>query len=159
MCRAGVETLNRQRCRALRLAGIEAHCLYYNWGPACRMSRTSPSTSPAMTSRSSTSWIRIILTSSSLRRITPVFRAFECCGFKGKFVLEIQGYGPKSAHAHFAQAVPYVNEYADAPLNPNTRILPLCSGSCIRISCSFISTIVLIVNGSRTILIRDPQAL
>lgn len=117
----GVETLNRQRCRALRLAGIEAHCLYYNWGSGMQ----NAADFPIYVTRNDIE-IKHILDSNNFDVIVVTtdhasFPRFRMLGFKGKFVLEIQGYGPKSvAHAQLAQAVPYVNEYADALLNPNT---------------------------------------
>ena len=123
---SGVETLNRQRCRALRLAGIEAHCLYYNWGPACRIADF-----PIYVTRNDIE-IKHILDSNNFDVIVVTtdhasFPRFRMLGFKGKFVLEIQGYGPKSvAHARL-QAVPYVNEYADArsiPIPAYCRSVP-----------------------------------
>ncbi|KZS48384.1 glycosyl transferase family 1 [Paenibacillus glucanolyticus] len=117
----GVETLNRQRCRALRLAGIEAHCLYYAWGSGMQ----NAADFPIYVTRNDIE-IKHILDSNGFDVIVVTtdhasFPRLRMLGFKGKFVLEIQGYGPKSvAHAQLTQAAPYVNEHAAALLNPNT---------------------------------------
>lgn len=117
----GVETLNRQRCRALRLAGIEGHCLYYGWGAGIQNSVDFP----VYISRNDIE-IKHILDSNQYDAIVVTtdhasFARFSMLGFKGKFVLEIQGYGPKEvARAQLTAAMPYINQYASALLNPNT---------------------------------------
>lgn len=117
----GVETLNRQRCRALRLAGIESHCLYYSWGSGMQ----NPADFPIYVTRNDIE-IKHILDSCGFNCIVVTtdhasFPRFRMLGYQGKMVLEIQGYGPRSvAQAQLTQAIPYVNAYADGLLNPNT---------------------------------------
>lgn len=49
------------------------------------------------------------------------FPRFRNLGYTGKMVLEIQGYGPKEvARKKLIEAVPYVNAFASALLNPCT---------------------------------------
>jgi len=117
----GVETLNRQRCRALRLGGIEAHCLYYAWGSGMQ----NAADFPIYVTRNDIE-LKHILDSNGFDVILVTtdhasFPRFRMLGFKGKFILEIQGYGPKSvAQAQLIQAAPYVNQHVDALLNPCT---------------------------------------
>ncbi|GAB6930270.1 hypothetical protein JCM10914A_42530 [Paenibacillus sp. JCM 10914] len=117
----GVETLNRQRCRALRLAGIEAHCLYYAWGAGMQNAADYP--------------IYVTKNDIEIKHVLDLhqydvivvttdhasFARFRMLGFKGKMILEIQGYGPKHvALAQLREAAPYINRYAAGLLNPNT---------------------------------------
>lgn len=117
----GVETLNRQRCRALRLAGIESHCLYYNWGAGLQ----NPVDFPVYVTRNDIS-IKHYLDSCNYDVIVVTtdhasFARFRMLGYTGKLVLEIQGYGPKeTARAQLTAAQPYINAHASGLLNPCT---------------------------------------
>ncbi|MFI2855860.1 glycosyltransferase family 4 protein [Paenibacillus sp. JSM ZJ436] len=117
----GVETLNRQRCRALRLAGIEAHCLYYTWGSGMQ----NYVDFPIYVTRNDIEikhyldlhqYAAIIVTTDHLS-----FPRLRMLGYTGKLILEIQGYGPKDyARTQLISAAPYVNAHASALLNPCT---------------------------------------
>ncbi|GGF89709.1 hypothetical protein GCM10010913_08890 [Paenibacillus aceti] len=49
------------------------------------------------------------------------FERFRNLGYYGKFILEIQGYGPKEvARQKLTEAIPIVNTHASALLNPRT---------------------------------------
>jgi glycosyltransferase involved in cell wall biosynthesis len=117
----GVEALNRYRSEALRLLGHETHCLYYRSGPGLQ-NKTDMIT--FITNDDCD--IEIILKDQQYDAIVVTtdhlaFSRFRNLGFKGKFILEIQGYGPKSvARTELTKAIPYVNAYVAALLNPCT---------------------------------------
>ncbi|NMO95870.1 glycosyltransferase family 4 protein [Paenibacillus lemnae] len=117
----GVETLNRQRCRALRLAGIEAHCLYYTWGSGMQNSVDFPIyvTKNDIAIKhylDANNYDAIVVTTDHVS-----FCRLRMLGYTGKLILEIQGYGPKEvARAQLTSAVSYVNAFASGLLNPCT---------------------------------------
>lgn len=91
----GVETLNRQRCKALKKYNINAHCLYYE---NRKKSINDHGTQTFVTNEDHE--IKKILDEGdySLIVIVSDFQAlprFRSLGYQGKMIIEIQGYGPK----------------------------------------------------------------
>ncbi|MEF2967952.1 glycosyltransferase family 4 protein [Paenibacillus sp. M1] len=117
----GVHTLNRQRCLALRRYGIQADCLYYDWGAGLQdfedfpvyVTRNDAETSLILRSRN---YDFVVVTTDH-----TCFERFRNLGYQGKMILEIQGYGPEEvARKQLKIAEPYVKAHASALLNPNT---------------------------------------
>lgn len=117
----GVETLNRQRCRALRQFGIEGHCLYYRWGAGLQNTMDFP----VYVTQDDIA-VKHILDSNQFHAIVVVtdhfaFERYRMLGYRGKLILEIQGYGPKNvAREQLSLAAPHIHTHADALLNPCT---------------------------------------
>ncbi|MFB9329634.1 glycosyltransferase family 4 protein [Paenibacillus aurantiacus] len=117
----GVETLNRQRCLALREAGINAHCLYYQWGAGMQNAGDLPI---FVTSNDIT--IKQILDAGKYDVVIvttdhQTFPRFRMMGYRGKFILEIQGYGPQRvAWEKLTEAAPIINSHVSGLLNPKT---------------------------------------
>jgi glycosyltransferase involved in cell wall biosynthesis len=117
----GVETLNRLRCRALRNYGIEGHCLYYKWGAGLQNAVDFP-----MYVTSDDIAVKHILDSNQYDAIVAVtdhlaFERYRMLGYRGKLILEIQGYGPMHvAREQLTLAAPYIHAHANALLNPCT---------------------------------------
>ncbi|MDN4073664.1 glycosyltransferase family 4 protein [Fictibacillus terranigra] len=117
----GVETLNRQRCLALKKVNINCHFLYY------RKERELVNNhyAPAFITDDDKE-IKKILSAGNYRAIIitsdyKALRRFRELGYKGKLFLEIQGYGPKDvARAELLKAVPFVTTYGNGLLNPKT---------------------------------------
>lgn len=117
----GMETVNRQRCRALRRFGIEAECLYYRWGAGLQ----NKTDFPVYVTDEDDEIRRLIQT----RRYDCIvvttdyasFPRFRRLGYEGKLVLEIQGFGSvDTAEKELRAAVPIVRQHAAALMNPNT---------------------------------------
>ncbi|MGE8018681.1 glycosyltransferase family 4 protein [Peribacillus frigoritolerans] len=119
----GVETLNRQRFSALKKFNINAHFLYYE--NKRKQKLLNNHIGPTFISNND-SEIKKILEDGKYSAVVVVsdFQAlarFRALGYKGKMILEIQGYGPKHvARGALSNAIPQVNAYADAFLNPKT---------------------------------------
>ncbi|MGG0409954.1 glycosyltransferase family 4 protein [Peribacillus simplex] len=117
----GVETLNRQRSAALKKFNINAHFLYYTK----KRKHINDHNAPTFISNDDIE-IKKILEDGKYSAVVVVsdFQAlprFRGMGFKGKMIIEIQGYGPKSvARAALTNAIPHVTAYADGFLNPKT---------------------------------------
>ncbi len=117
----GMDTLNRQRCKALRQYGIEAHCLYYGWGAGLQ----NPADGPLYVTKNDIA-IKHLLDSHHYQAIIVTtdhrsFERFRLLGYSGKLVLEIQGYGPKAvAREQLTLASPWVTAHASGLLHPNT---------------------------------------
>lgn len=117
----GVETLNRQRARALRGAGFNAHILYYQWGAGIQNADETP-----VFITNNDIEIKQILDNGQYDVIVvttdhQTFAKFRMLGYTGKFVLEIQGYGPQHvAWQALSDAAPVINRHASALLQPNT---------------------------------------
>lgn len=117
----GMDTINRLRCRELRKYGIEASCLYFYWGAGMQNSADFP-----IYISNDDGEIRQILEAGNYDVIVVTtdhksFSRFRQLGYNGKLVLEIQGYGPKEvARKQLTKALPYVNAYASALINPCT---------------------------------------
>ncbi|CAH0148675.1 D-inositol-3-phosphate glycosyltransferase [Peribacillus sp. Bi96] len=117
----GVETLNRQRFKALKEHDIHAHFLYYD----NRRSFLNDHCAPTFITNDDAE-IKKILEDGDYSAIVVVsdFQAlprFRSLGYKGKMIIEIQGYGPKNvAREVFTNAIRHVNAHADGFLNPKT---------------------------------------
>ncbi|GAB2694327.1 glycosyltransferase family 4 protein [Paenibacillus thermoaerophilus] len=120
----GVETLNRQRCAALKAAGIEGHCLYLLPGFGLQNSREFPTF--------------VTNDDNELRNLFAVQRydamvvvtgyfwiyRFRTLGFTGKIILEFQGIAPKeSARELLLDAKETVELHANGLLNPGTPFI------------------------------------
>ncbi|MBW0933412.1 MULTISPECIES: glycosyltransferase family 4 protein [Priestia] len=117
----GVETLNRQRCKALKKYNINADCLYYE----NRKKTINDHGTQTFVTNEDTEIKKILNDGNySLVVIVSDFQAlprFKSLGYRGKMIIEIQGYGPKStARAALTNAVPLVTKYASGFLNPKT---------------------------------------
>ncbi|MBU8772840.1 glycosyltransferase family 4 protein [Cytobacillus oceanisediminis] len=117
----GVETLNRQRCAALKSFNINSHCLYYekrrdivnHFDGPCFIGK-DPKMIKKVLDNGQYSAIVII----SDFRMLPLFRSL---GFKGKLIFEIQGLGAKDqARAFLLDGYSEIKNHSDALLNPNT---------------------------------------
>lgn len=117
----GVDTLNRTRCLGLRKYGIKADCLYYSWGAGIQNYGDIP-----VYISNDDNEIKQILEIGKYDFIVATtdhycFARFRRLGYKGKFILEIQGYGSKEvAQVELSKASPIINAHASALLNPNT---------------------------------------
>lgn len=117
----GVETLNRQRCSALKEKNINCHFLYY------RKERELINThgAPIFITNDDND-IKKILDEGNYSAIIIIsdYRAiarFRDLGYTGKIILEIQGYGPKHvARSELQNAIPYVTGHGNGLLNPKT---------------------------------------
>jgi glycosyltransferase involved in cell wall biosynthesis len=117
----GVETLNRQRCAALKSYNIEGHSLYYQK----KRDLLNPSDGrifigkdPEMIKRvlREGKYSAIIVISDY--QILPLFRKL---GYEGKLIIEIQGLGSKERAREFlTQGKSIIEAHADALLNPKT---------------------------------------
>ncbi|BCB03442.1 glycosyltransferase family 4 protein [Bacillus sp. KH172YL63] len=117
----GVETLNRQRAVALQKSGVRCDFLYYSK----RRNLLNHEGSHVFITNDDQE-IKAILHKGKYDTviITSDYRAmerFRSLGYKGKIILEIQGYGPKEvARAEMGKAIPFVQQYCDALLYPKT---------------------------------------
>lgn len=117
----GVDTLNRNRCLGLRRFGIKADCLYYSWGAGIQNYGDIP-----VYISNDDNEIKKILEKGKYDFIVATtdhycFERFRRLGYKGKFILEIQGYGSKEiAREQLRKASSTINTHAAALLNPNT---------------------------------------
>lgn len=119
----GVDTLNRQRCHALKKYGIESHCLYFQEGSGLQNTVNIPT---FITEDDAT--IKQILEQYNYKAIIIVsayayFQRFRELGFRGNIIFfEIQGFGPKEdARWALTNALPAVNSFADGILLPGTQ--------------------------------------
>ncbi|ANX12103.1 glycosyl transferase family 1 [Fictibacillus arsenicus] len=117
----GVETLNRQRCAALKKFNINCHCLYYearrelvnHFDGPCFIGK-DPKMIKNILDQGQYSAIVIV----SDYKILPLFRRL---GYKGKLIIEIQGLGAKDKAREFILAGrSEIKQHADALLNPKT---------------------------------------
>ncbi|MEK8131252.1 glycosyltransferase family 4 protein [Paenibacillus filicis] len=117
----GVETLNRQRCKALRSVGIEGHCLYYRPGSGMQNFGDIPS----FLTNDDTQ-IRQLLSEHAYEAAVIVsdywaLPRFRSLGFTGSLILEIQGLGSHAAtRSILTEAQPVVAKYAAGLLHPRT---------------------------------------
>lgn len=117
----GVDTLNRSRCIGLSKYGIRAHCLYYNWGAGIQ---NAGDVKTFVTNEDTK--IKEILKQGKYDVIVATtdhecFDRFRKLGYKGKFILEIQGYGAKeTARYALTIAEKTIKKHASALLHPNT---------------------------------------
>ncbi|MFD0694180.1 glycosyltransferase [Paenibacillus sp. GCM10027628] len=117
----GMDTLNRQRCLALRRHGVNGHCLYYQNGSGMQNAGGTPT---FVTSNPIE--IKQILDNGQYDAVIVTTDYYSLqflrnLGFTGKMFLEIQGLGSKeTARKELFNAQPYVIAYANGLINPNT---------------------------------------
>ena len=105
----GVETLNRQRCSALKKKNINCHFLYYQKVRELVNNHDAPTfitndDNEIKKILNEGNYGAIIITSDY--KSIPRFRAL---GYQGNIILEIQGFGPKHvARSELTNAIPYV---------------------------------------------------
>ncbi|HFK1812636.1 TPA: glycosyltransferase family 4 protein [Bacillus cereus] len=117
----GVETLNRQRCSALKKMNINCHFLYYHKVRDLVNNHAAPTfitndDDEIKKIVNEGNYSAIIITSDykSLLR-------FRSIGYQGKLIFEIQGLGPKHiARLVLMNAIPYVNAYGNGLLSSKT---------------------------------------
>jgi glycosyltransferase involved in cell wall biosynthesis len=117
----GVETLNRQRCAALKKFNINCHCLYYEK----RRDMVNHFDGPTFIGKNP-KMIKEILNKGQYSAIVIVsdynaLSLFRSLGFQGKLILEIQGLGSKDKAREFLiNGLPAITSHANALLNPKT---------------------------------------
>lgn len=117
----GVETLNRHRGKALKSAGIESHFLYYS-NPRNMINEHA---GPVYITNDDIE-IQRIITEHAFDSIVIVsdFDAlyrFNKLGYKGKMLIEIQGYGAReNARKSFLAGKDAVESHCTALMNPKT---------------------------------------
>ncbi|MCU9593811.1 glycosyltransferase family 4 protein [Caldibacillus thermolactis] len=117
----GVETLNRQRSTALKAINIHSHFLYYEK----RRDLINKHDGPIFITNKDDE-IKKILDAGNYEVIIVIsdFQALprlRKLGYKGKIIMEIQGYGPKEVARRTLKNVrPLVKQYANGFLNPKT---------------------------------------
>ncbi|MBY0159619.1 MULTISPECIES: glycosyltransferase family 4 protein [Cytobacillus] len=117
----GVETLNRQRCAALKKYNIHSHCLYYETkkdmvnhfdGP-CFIGKDRKMIKEVLDNGN---YSAVVIVSDF--RMLSLIRSLD---FKGKLIFEIQGLGAKDqARAFILNGYSEIHRHSDALLNPNT---------------------------------------
>ncbi|MEK3950719.1 glycosyltransferase family 4 protein [Paenibacillus sp. FSL H7-0703] len=129
----GVETLNRQRCKVLMQDGIECHLLYYQQGTG--MQNLNGDIPVFMTS--SEEEIRMLVITNRYDAIIvssdyPMLARLRMLGYQGILIYESQGFGSHEEAAWVvADAVPYLQRYANAVLLPNTtHLVQLFTNTC-----------------------------
>lgn len=113
--------MNRHRCRALRKLGHVGHCLYYSPGSGMQ----NISDIPTFIANNDAELIQIIEHGRYDAIIATTdygaFPRFRSLGYTGKFILEIQGYGPQTvARNELTKGIACITQYASALLNPKT---------------------------------------
>ncbi|MCD1258094.1 glycosyltransferase [Paenibacillus athensensis] len=117
----GVETLNRQRCLALRRQGVQGHCLYYRSGAGLQNASDIPI---FITSQEQD--MSVILQNGRYDAVIVIsdyyaLQRIRAAGYTGKLIFEIQGFGAKAtARKELLTAQIYISSYADALLHPQT---------------------------------------
>jgi glycosyltransferase involved in cell wall biosynthesis len=117
----GVETLNRQRGVALKQRGIQSDFLYFS-----KRRKLINHEHSNIFITNSDSEIKKILQKGRYAAIVitsdyAAMERFRKLGFKGKIILEIQGFGPQAvARQQLQLAIPFVQNYCDALLYPKT---------------------------------------
>ncbi|MGG3626357.1 glycosyltransferase [Bacillus gobiensis] len=117
----GVETLNRQRSLALKKKNINCHFLYYRKARELINDHHGPTfitndDDEIKRILAKGKYEAIIITSDYL-----ALSRFRNLGYKGKLILEVQGYGAKDfARSELEKAIPYVTQYGNGLLNPKT---------------------------------------
>ncbi|MTH52054.1 glycosyltransferase [Bacillus mangrovi] len=117
----GVETLNRQRAKALTERGIECHFLYYRQERPLINDHGTPlyiqaSDYEIMQTIQQHQYDAIVVTSDYT--ILPKIRSW---GYTGKLIFEIQGLGSmEAARNTLTMAAPYVTPYASCILSSKT---------------------------------------
>jgi glycosyltransferase involved in cell wall biosynthesis len=116
----GMETLNRQRCKALQLQDIECHLLYLQTGTGMQNISQIPTyitnQDDEIKQILSNHFDAIIVSSDY-----PMLQRIRKLGYKGKLIYEIQGLGSfKDAEKILTQAKTIVTTYSNGILYPKT---------------------------------------
>lgn len=117
----GVETLNRQRCKALQEVGITSHLLYLSPGKGMQNIKDIPT---YVTNEDHE--IRMILDEGNYTAVILVsayayLNRFRSLGFNGLLFWEVQGYGSKpGAREEFRRASAAVLQFCNGVLYPKT---------------------------------------
>ncbi|AQT84956.1 UDP-D-galactose:(glucosyl)lipopolysaccharide-1,6-D-galactosyltransferase [Paenibacillus larvae subsp. larvae] len=117
----GVDSLNRHRCRGLLDQGHQGHCLYYYPGSGQQNANGIPTfiTNDDEEIRQLIRQVPYDVVVATTDYCT--FPRFRNLGYAGKFILEIQGYGPQHvARSELTKGISCINAYASALLNPKT---------------------------------------
>ncbi|WP_409341794.1 glycosyltransferase family 4 protein [Paenibacillus sp. MBLB4367] len=127
----GMDTLNRERCRALAKRGIECHCLYFHPGSGLQNIGAEETIKTFVTNDPAEmigivnhyQYEAVVVTCA----FTEV-RAIRQLGYGGRIVYEIQGLGTmEEAARKMAVSREFVATYADAILVPATpHVLVMC---------------------------------
>ena len=120
----GVETLNRQRCKALKKAGISCELLYMHSGTGYNNIKDIPvyvtndnQEIQRLLEKQSYSAVMVCSDHLFLKRIRAL-------GYAGPLIYELQGLGTEQeAKNWISQAKPYVKSYANAVFYPRTSHL------------------------------------
>ncbi|WP_194270835.1 glycosyltransferase family 4 protein [Fictibacillus phosphorivorans] len=119
----GMETLNRQRCKALQKYGIECHLLYLQNGTGMQNISSIPTyvtNADAEIKNILSKNFDAIFVSSDMYML----KRFRDLGYKGKLLYEVQGLGSvKTAEKILTQAIPFVVNYSNGILYPKTSHL------------------------------------
>ena len=117
----GVETLNRERSKALGKRGITCHCLYFQKGAGAQNMKGIPTFYAAGDAE-----IRSIVQAGGYQAIVvisayPLVHKLRQFGYRGIIVYEVQGLGGKeTARRTLTDARPFLVPHASALLNPKT---------------------------------------
>ncbi|MDQ0919942.1 glycosyltransferase family 4 protein [Paenibacillus sp. V4I5] len=117
----GVETLNRQRCRALKERGVECHCLYLRPGTGVQNAHNIPTfiTNDEFEIQKIVrdgNYTAIIVVSAYY--LIPIIRQTP---YNGIIIFEVQGFGLKEqARGAMIHAKPFITPHTNALLNPKT---------------------------------------
>ncbi|MGD6942954.1 glycosyltransferase family 4 protein [Cytobacillus gottheilii] len=117
----GIDTLNRQRSIALKEKGIQPEFLYYT----NKRNYLNDHGAPVYITDNDSDIKAIIdngnYDASVIVSDFEMLKRLDSLGFKGKKIIEIQGYGPKSrAREFFLRYQNDVRQYCDGLLNPKT---------------------------------------
>jgi glycosyltransferase involved in cell wall biosynthesis len=117
----GMETLNRQRSKALRLIGIDCHLLYLEYGAGLQNlenRNTYVMTEDKQINNLLTREKFDVIIVTSNYKLIPRLRHM---GFAKPIIFEAQGLGSiYSARYALLEAIPFLTDYADALLYPQT---------------------------------------
>lgn len=119
----GMETLNRQRCKALLKYDIECHLLYMQNGTGMQNISHIPTyvtNADAEIKKILSKNFDAIFVSSDMYMLKRI----RDLGYKGKLIYEVQGLGSfKTAEKILTQATPFVSNYSNGILYPKTAHL------------------------------------
>ncbi|MDR7072046.1 glycosyltransferase family 4 protein [Fictibacillus barbaricus] len=119
----GMETLNRQRCKALQSQGIECHLLYLQNGTGMQ----NISQIPTYITNKDEEIKQILLNHFDTIIVSsdfPMLQRIRKLGYKGKVIYEIQGLGSfTNAERILTQAKSNVLTYSNGILYPKTQHL------------------------------------
>ncbi|GFN31020.1 glycosyltransferase family 4 protein [Paenibacillus xylaniclasticus] len=121
----GMDTLNRERIRALIASGIRCRLLYFFHGSGIQ---AGPMPCPVHYSYSAEEIKQLLLQHPPSLIVLSSWYAelymLREIGYKGPLVFEIQGLGPlPEARKALSDAVPFIQPHADAVLYPGTPLV------------------------------------